>query len=549
MRGRRRLLGLVAVAVVPLAACEPSDPAVERVSRTSSGGAPNGASHLPVISDDGRYVAYVSQATNLVEDDDNGTADVFRYDRTTGETDLVSVSHTQGNGPSGWAPICFAEGGGCTEYPAVPEAPAISDDGRVVAFTSFATTFDPAVAAQSNIFVSQGPFSLTLVSRSSAGVPGNGPSKAVAVSGNGRFVSFWSYATNLVPGDTNGAPDVFVHDLWVGSTTRVNTTGTGMQSGPSNESFDVEIGGGPLSTDQPSPLSDDGRFVAFLSTRTDLAPGGSSLGNVYRKDRQTGAVIRISDPQLGNRAEAPFISGDGNLVSFLSAQYYDVNRDAPCVSCFSYTTTGPPLRLVRNVSGGFNTELLPGNPFPGAPDVSGDGSLRTFAFGGDDSNIYVRRLPATALVVRHRINAGGPQFAGRLGKTWAADRGFVGGNVHGVTNAIAFTADDALYQTERWGMQGYDLAVPDGRYRVRLLVAEISPASGRRVFDVRAEGALVVDDFDTLAEGRHAFDATTLEFVVPVTDGRLDLDFSASSNAPTVAAIEVLDARLPDERI
>ena len=97
-------------------------------------------------------------------------------------------------------------------------------------------------------------------------------------------------------------------------------------------------------------------------------------------------------------------------------------------------------------------------------------------------------------------------------------------------------------------MSGYDLAVPDGRYRVRLLVAEISPATPRRVFDVRAEGALVVDDFD-VRDTFDPFEATTLEFVVPVTDGRLDLDFSASSNAPTVAAIEVLDARLPDERI
>jgi hypothetical protein len=204
--------------------------------------------------------------------------------------------------------------------------------------------------------------------------------------------------------------------------------------------------------------------------------------------------------------------------------------------------------LVRDVNGGFNRELIPGNPFSGAPDVSGDGSLKTFAFGGDQPNIYVRHLPTTALASRHRINTGGPQFAGRFGKVWSADRGFVGGQTHAVTNAIAFTADDPLYQSERWGMSGYDLAVPDGRYRVRLLVAEISPSTPRRVFDVRAEGALVVDDFDVRATF-DAFEATTLEFVVPVTDGRLDLDFSSSSNAPTVAAIEVLDARLPDERI
>lgn len=327
----------------------------------------------------------------------------------------------------------------------------------------------------------------------------------------------------------------------------MNTTAGGAQSGRSDEVFQTEIAGGPLSVHQPAPLSDDGRFVAFLSVRTDLGPGGSGAGTIYRKDRQTGAVIRISDPALGQRGEAPYISRDGNFVSYVTAFYYDRNRDAPCASCFILVPTAPPIRVVRNVAENRTTELIPGNPFPGASDVSGDGSLRVFAFGGDDSNVYVRHLPATALVARHRINAGGAQFAGRLGKTWDADRGFVGGNSHTVADAIGFTADDPLYQSERWGMSSYDLPVPNGRYRVRLLVAEISPTTPRGVFDVRAEGALVVDDFDIRASF-HAFEATTLEFVVPVTDGRLDLDFSASSNAATVG-IEVLDARLPDERI
>ena len=547
MRGRHGLLAAAVVALLPLVACEPTDPAVERISETDGGGSPNGPSSAPTISDSGRFVAYVSNATNLGFGPDNGAADVFRRDRVTEETFPVS-GILGGNGPSGYAPFCFAFF--CLDSPDHPEAPAISDDGRVVAFTSFATNLvDDPVDAPANVYAFDfETFQTTLVSRSTAGTPANGASKSVAISGNGRVITFWSYADNLVTGDTNETPDLFAHDLVTGATTRVNTTATGGQSGGSSELFETEIESGTISTEQPAPLSDDGRYVAFLSNRTDLAAGGSPAGTVYRKDRQTGAVIRISDHSLGLRAERPFISADGNLVSYLTAFYFNVNRDFPCGSCFLVIPTAPPIRMVRDVNGGSARELIPGNPFPGAPDVSGDGSLRTFAFGGDSSNVYVRHLPGAPLVARHRINAGGPQFNGRLGKVWDADRGFAGGKSHTVTHAIDFTADDVLYQNERWGMSGYDLPVPNGRYRVRLLVAEISPTTSRRVFDVRAEGALVVDDFD-IRNDFHAFEATTLEFVVPVTDGRLDLDFSASSNAATVAAIEVLDARLPDERI
>jgi Tol biopolymer transport system component len=550
MRARHGLLALAAVALLPLVACEPTDPAVERVSRTFDGGVPNGPSVTPAISDGGRFVAFVSEASNIQSGDGNGSADVFVHDRSEHFTDDLTRG---GDGPSGWAPSCFAFDRGeptCGNEPSRPEAPAISDDGRYVAFTSFARNLDGPVAAPSNIYVfDRQTFDTTLVSRSTAGAPGNGPSLSVAISGNGRVVTFWSYADNLVPGDTNGSPDVFTRDLVTGTTRRVDTTSAGAQAGRSFESWEYAWPGSELlSVDVPSPVSDDGRYVAFLSVRTDLGPPGSFRGAIYRKDLQTGALLQISDPALGNRGEAPYISGDGNFVSYATAFFYDVNRDAPCGVCFNYHPTGPLLRVVRNVSAARTTEIIPGNPFPGAPDVSGDGTLRVFALGGDASQVYLRHLPTTALVARHRINTGGPQFSGALLKTWDADRGFVGGHSHSVTNPIAFTVDDPLYQSERWGMSAYRLPVPDGRFRVRLLVAEISPTTGPRVFDVRAEGALVVDDFD-IRRDFHAFEATTLEFVVPVTDGQLDLGFSASSNAATVAAIEVLDARLPDERI
>ncbi|MCI3948915.1 MAG: domain protein beta Propeller, partial [Acidimicrobiales bacterium] len=315
---RRHLLVLAAVGVLPLVGCEPSDPAVERVSETNSGGTPNAPSYAPAISDNGRWVAFVSDASNIGFEFKDGVADVFVHDQST---DLTFSITTSGNGPSGWAPSCstFEASSGCSDNPSQPEAPAISDDGGTVAFTSFATNLAGPVAAVPNVYAHRDGSGPMLASRSSAGAPANGPSFGVAVSGNGRFVSFWSYASNLVPGDTNESPDVFVHDLDTGATTRVNTTATGGQSGPSEETFETDsLGSELLSAYQPAPLSDDGRYVAFLSTRTDLAPGGSPRGNVYRKDRQTGAVIRVSDPALGDRAEAPFISADGNLVSFLT---------------------------------------------------------------------------------------------------------------------------------------------------------------------------------------------------------------------------------------
>jgi hypothetical protein len=551
MRGRRRLLAVTGVALLPLTACEPTDPAVERISETEGDGVPNGRSYAPSISDDGRWVAYVSEASNLdFADSDDGVADVFAYDRVDDRNREVSGFGGR-NGPSGWAPFCsgFEGGVGCSDSPFSPEAPAISDDGGTVAFTSFATDIVfPAPPVVPQVYAARPTGPTALVSQSSAEVPANAASLSPAVSGNGRFVTFWSYADNLVPGDTNESPDLFVRDLEAGTTRRVNTTASGGQSGRSDENFETDIGGGLLSVYHRAPLSDDGRYVAFLSVRGDLGPSGLAFGSVYRKDLLTGGVALVSDPSLGNRAEAPWISANGNFVSFSTAFWFNVNRDAPCVSCFHFTPTAPPLRVVRNVSEIRTTELIPGNPFPGAPDVSGDGSLRAFELGGENSHVYVRHLPSTVLGARHRINAGGPGFSGLLLKTWDADRGFIAGSTHTVTNAIGFTADDPLYRSERWGMSGYELAVPNGRYRVRLLVAEISPTTPRRVFDVRAEGQLVVDDFDIRATF-HAFEATTLEFVVPVTDGRLDLDFSASSNAPTVAALEVLDARLPDERI
>jgi len=152
--------------------------------------------HSDVISADGRYAVFGSQASNLVPDDTNGLFDVFLQDRQTGSPLRVSV------GPSG-AEANGSSGGG-----------AISADGHWVAFISSATNLVPGdTNGQQDIFVfDRHTQTTTLVSGGPGGTQGNGPSYAEALSPTGRYVVFTSSATNLVDGDTNGKDDVFVHD-------------------------------------------------------------------------------------------------------------------------------------------------------------------------------------------------------------------------------------------------------------------------------------------------------------------------------------------------
>jgi len=168
----------------------------ERVSVDSSGAEGNGHSVYPAISADGQIVAFQSSASNLVTGDTNGTWDGFVHNRLTGLTERVSVdsSGTEGNGPSLY--------------------PAISADGQIVAFSSYASNL---VAGDKNgwedVFAHDRSTGLTeRVSVDSSGTEGNGPSLYPAISADGQIVTFWSNASNLVAGDTNGHADVFVHD-------------------------------------------------------------------------------------------------------------------------------------------------------------------------------------------------------------------------------------------------------------------------------------------------------------------------------------------------
>lgn len=187
-----------------------------RVSRSSAGAQGNGFSSDVSISADGRTVVFSSNATNLVAGDTNGRVDVFVHDLLTGQTTRASVDSTgaQGNGAS--------------------VEPSISADGRVVAFKSGATNLAPG-ATVNQVYVHDRQSGTTeLASRSTGGVPGNSLSERPAISGDGRIVAYHSFSSNLVPGDTNGSADVFVLDRLIGVTSRVSVSTAGAQGSGSS---------------------------------------------------------------------------------------------------------------------------------------------------------------------------------------------------------------------------------------------------------------------------------------------------------------------------
>jgi Tol biopolymer transport system component len=263
-----------------------------RVSVASDGTQSNGFSGYPSISAHGRYVAFTSHASNLVPGDTNNNADIFVHDRHTGFTTRVSIASngTQGNGSS--------------------YSPSMSADGRYVAFSSAASNLVPNdTNGKTDVFIHDREIGeTTRVSQASNGVQGNGDSLHPSISADARYVAFQSLASNLVPGDTNGTWDIFVHDRHTGQTSRVSVASNGTQ--------------GNHWARLPS-ISADGRYVAFSSDASNLVPGDTNgERDIFVHDRQTGHTNRVSlasDGAQGNGgSSSQSISADGRYVAFSS---------------------------------------------------------------------------------------------------------------------------------------------------------------------------------------------------------------------------------------
>jgi murein DD-endopeptidase MepM/ murein hydrolase activator NlpD len=272
-----------------------------RVSVATDGSQENGTSDSPAISGDGRYVAFESDASNLVSGDTNGATDIFVHDRQTAQTSRVSVA-TNG-----------AEGNGFSY------TTSISGDGRYVAFESGASNL---VSGDTNgfrdIFVhDQQTNQTSRVSVATNGTQGNGLSFRTAISGNGRYVAFASNASNLVSGDTNGFGDVFVHGQQTGQTSRVSVATNGAE--------------GNALSDRPT-ISADGRYVAFESSASNLVSGDTNgFGDVFVHNRQTSQTSLLSVGTNGiqgnGRSYWSSLSGDGRYVAFGSGASNLVSGD------------------------------------------------------------------------------------------------------------------------------------------------------------------------------------------------------------------------------
>jgi len=271
----------------------------QRVSVDSDGSEANGASDAPALSADGRFVAFTSDATNLVAGDTNSVADIFVRDRQTGVTQRVSVD---------------SDGSEANGYSATP--PTISADGRFVAFRSQASNLVPDdTNSVADVFVHDRQTGVTQrVSVDSNGNQGNASSGMIyteVISADGRFVAFRSQASNLVAGDTNNASDTFVHDRETAITERVSVNTAGVQANSSSD----PAGGA---------ISNDGRYVAFGSYATNLVTGDTNnVLDVFVRDRQVGATTRVSVDSNGNQGDggsynAAAISADGSFVAFKS---------------------------------------------------------------------------------------------------------------------------------------------------------------------------------------------------------------------------------------
>jgi len=230
------------------------------VSTASNGTQGNGASDRASLSGDGQKILFQSDATNLVSGDNNQATDIFMKDLGSGQTTLVSTN---------------AAG---VQSDKASDSPSISADGRWVSFDTKATNFNPADAGgDTDIYVKDlqtGAIDQASVQTGGGQATGTNGSSVVGadstISADGRFVAFWSDASTLVPGDTNGSScttppctDVFVHDRQTNTTTRMTST-NGVQ------------GDG----DSYSPaLSMDGRFVAWDSKATTLDTSGGGANN------------------------------------------------------------------------------------------------------------------------------------------------------------------------------------------------------------------------------------------------------------------------------
>jgi Tol biopolymer transport system component len=408
----------------------------ERISVTSSGQEANGMSEEGSISSNGRYVVFASRATNLAAQDTLGVRHIYRHDRETGQTEHVSVaisglangdsldgsvsasgryvafsslaSNLVANDSNGWSDVFVRDmiSGVTTrvsvdsngiEGNSTSDEPAISADGRHVAFISWAEIAPDDTNSREDIYVHDLPTGQTTrVSVTSSGEQVLVRSFAPSISADGRYVSFSSIAAFMGPNDTNDVADVFVHDRVSGETNRVSVSSVGGQSnGASTDSW----------------ISATGRYVAISTAASNLVQSNGSLQKIVVHDRSTGQTTLASVGSGGQGANGPCfypcLSDDGRFVSFrTNASNVVLNDTNGAVDAFVHDRLlGQTVRVSVDTGGAQGDGVPAENTWKsGAAWISGDG--RTVAFPTAAPNLVPGDANGVADVFVRELGAG-----------------------------------------------------------------------------------------------------------------------------------------------
>jgi hypothetical protein len=273
----------------------------------STAGVPAGAHcDVPLMSDDGRYITFTSGATNLTTlADANGVSDIFWHDCEQNTTLLVSVNAA-----------------GTAAGSALADSPCMSADGKYVAFHSMSNNIvASAVTGTGDIYrrdmFTNGTSSTVLVSArtGTTTTAGNAASNNPVINATGQFVTFDSAASNLVTTDANGVQDIFRRDCTNNVTVCISAVDGGTTPGSANADYG------------PALMSADGRYVVFISDKTNLVTGDTNGGtDIFRRDCDTNKTILVSAKdgtttitQNGGNSK-PVVSADGRFVAFSSSQ-------------------------------------------------------------------------------------------------------------------------------------------------------------------------------------------------------------------------------------
>jgi Tol biopolymer transport system component len=325
-------------------------PRTDRVSVDGSGTAGNGASSTPSINGDGSLVAFVSQSTNFVATV-TGTQ-IYVHNRQTNQVELISRDSN--------TTVVNAGNG-------ISSAPAISADGRFVAFVSTSTNLVTGISGQQVYLRDRQVGTTTLVSKDNLGNAGDGASSAPAISSDGSFLAFVSLATNLVTAISG--QQIYLLDRVAATTTLI-----------SKDNSPVPVPGNGAST--TPVVSSTGQFIAYASLSTNLGALGGSQ-QIYVRDRLAGVngttslVSKDSAATAGNGNSAtPSISGDGRFVAFMSLATNLVTGVSGQQVYLQDRNTG--VNGTNSLVSHDNGVPVQGNGASSVPSISSNGQVVTF---------------------------------------------------------------------------------------------------------------------------------------------------------------------------